>query len=131
MVLLNWSDARLNAQAWQTDYNEVLPHSSLGYLTPLGFSRHGAASATVAVLLSIKRHCDPTSLLSKIKPKPVALVQKIGAGLRHQKASEIPSRWSLKQQLARERMILGWADENELQAIDKQGSYLAAVHISN
>jgi transposase InsO family protein len=61
-VLLNESDARLKAQAWQTDYNEVRPHSSLGYLTPLEFSRRSAASATVAALPSLQQHCDPPSL---------------------------------------------------------------------
>ena len=62
-VLLNESDARLKAQAWQTDYNEVRPHSSLGYLTPLEFSRRSAASATVAALPSLQQHCDAPSLL--------------------------------------------------------------------
>lgn len=62
-VLLNESEARLKAQAWQTDYNEVRPHSSLGYLPPLEFSRRSAASATVAALPSLQQHCDAPSLL--------------------------------------------------------------------
>jgi putative transposase len=33
------SDARAKLQAWRQDYNEVRPHSSLGYLTPRDYAR--------------------------------------------------------------------------------------------
>jgi len=28
----------MNAEAWRVDYNEVRPHSSLGYLTPAAYA---------------------------------------------------------------------------------------------
>jgi transposase InsO family protein len=61
--LLSETDARLKATAWQQDYNEARPHSSLGYQTPAEFSRRRAASATVAALPSLQQPCDPFSLL--------------------------------------------------------------------
>lgn len=37
--LLNEHDARVKARAWQQDFNDQRPHSSLGYLTPSEFAR--------------------------------------------------------------------------------------------
>ena len=41
---LNWflgpADARVTIEDWRTDYNRDRPHSSLGYLTPLGFKQN-------------------------------------------------------------------------------------------
>ena len=34
----NLFDARRQAEAWRRDYNEVRPHSSLGYRTPAAFA---------------------------------------------------------------------------------------------
>jgi len=35
-------DVVMKAEAWRVDYNEVRPHSSLGYLTPAGYAAmHG------------------------------------------------------------------------------------------
>ena len=33
------ADARAKPQAWRRDYNEVRPHSSIGYLTPAEHAR--------------------------------------------------------------------------------------------
>jgi putative transposase len=38
-VFLSLDDARQKIEAWRQDYNEVRPHSSLGNLTPIEFSR--------------------------------------------------------------------------------------------
>ncbi len=61
--LLSERDARLKANAWQRDFNEVRPHSSLGYLTPAEFSRRSAASVPVAALPPLQQHCDLVSPL--------------------------------------------------------------------
>src|SRR5205823_2429467 len=37
-------DAKVGAEQWRQHYNEVRPHSSLGYLTPLEFKATCAAS---------------------------------------------------------------------------------------
>ena len=39
-------DARVGIEQWRRHYNEVRPHSSLGYLTPLEFIRTGVAGIT-------------------------------------------------------------------------------------
>src|SRR6185295_6388212 len=39
-------DAKVGAEQWRRHYNEVRPHSSLGYLTPLEFKAAGAAGLT-------------------------------------------------------------------------------------
>ena len=40
---MNWftdiADAREKIELWRRDYNEVRPHSSLGYLTPMEYLR--------------------------------------------------------------------------------------------
>ncbi|AMV30481.1 IS2 transposase TnpB [Pirellula sp. SH-Sr6A] len=46
--LLSEQDARLKARAWQNDFNEKRPHSSLGYLTPSEFARLCGASPSLA-----------------------------------------------------------------------------------
>ena len=56
--LLGLADARLKARAWREDFNDVRPHSSLGYLPPSEFARRCAASATVAALPSLQLHSD-------------------------------------------------------------------------
>jgi putative transposase len=33
------ADARAKLEAWRRDFNEVRPHSSLGYLTPAEYAR--------------------------------------------------------------------------------------------
>jgi transposase InsO family protein len=39
----NRVEAKVGIEQWRRHYNEVRPHSSLGYLTPLQFkTRHGA-----------------------------------------------------------------------------------------
>jgi putative transposase len=39
-------DAKVGTELWRRHYNEVRPHSSLGYLTPLEFKATGAAAFT-------------------------------------------------------------------------------------
>ncbi len=46
--LMNEQDARLKARAWQFDFNEQRPHSSLGYLTPSEFARRCGNSSPLA-----------------------------------------------------------------------------------
>jgi transposase InsO family protein len=50
--------ARKLTMAWQRDYNEVRPHGSLGYLSPVEFSGRCVASATAqaAPEPSLQRH---------------------------------------------------------------------------
>ncbi|MBX3422632.1 MAG: integrase core domain-containing protein [Pirellulaceae bacterium] len=56
--LLNELDARLNACAWQHDFNQQRPHSLLGYLTPPEFAlRCGASSRRVGT-----GDCSPAPL---------------------------------------------------------------------
>ena len=60
------ADARSKARAWKDDFNDVRPHSSLGYLTPSEFARRCADSIPVAALL-------PWNLHSELpKPLPVS-----------------------------------------------------------
>jgi len=46
-LTLNWFrnrvEARVGIEQWRRHYNEVRPHSSLGYLTPLEFKATGGA----------------------------------------------------------------------------------------
>ena len=42
----NRVDAKVATEQWRRHYNEVRPHSSLGYLTPLEFKATGAADLT-------------------------------------------------------------------------------------
>jgi len=39
----SWAEARVVIEAWRRHYNEVRPHSRLGYLTPQQFSQHHRA----------------------------------------------------------------------------------------
>jgi len=41
---INLNHARKIVEEWRIDYNQVRPHSSLGYLTPEEFARKGAAT---------------------------------------------------------------------------------------
>src|SRR5688572_2317638 len=44
-VVRNRTDAKVSIEAWRRHYNEVRPHSSLGYLTPAEFkAKHLAGS---------------------------------------------------------------------------------------
>ena len=43
----NRVDAKVGVEQWRRHYNEVRPHSSLGYLTPAEFKASGAAMITV------------------------------------------------------------------------------------
>jgi putative transposase len=43
----NRVEARVGIEQWRRHYNEVRPHSSLGYLTPMEFKASGGASLTV------------------------------------------------------------------------------------
>ena len=43
----NRVDAKVGIEQWRRHYNEVRPHSSLGYLTPAEFKASGAATITV------------------------------------------------------------------------------------
>ena len=40
---LDVNEAREQIEAWRTDYNQVRPHSALGYLTPEGFAPQAVA----------------------------------------------------------------------------------------
>lgn len=51
-------DARALTKAWQEDYNEVRPHSSLGYVAPAAFARSQFASARATP--SLPRTAIPT-----------------------------------------------------------------------
>jgi putative transposase len=64
--ITNEADARLKARAWKDDFNDVRPHSSLGYLTPSEFARRCADSIPVAALLPWNLHSDV------LKPLPVS-----------------------------------------------------------
>lgn len=44
----NRVEARVGIEQWRRHYNEVRPHSSLGYLTPMEFKARGEANLTVA-----------------------------------------------------------------------------------
>ena len=42
----NRVDAKVGIEQWRRHYNEIRPHSSLGYLTPAEFKANGAATIT-------------------------------------------------------------------------------------
>ena len=42
--ILNLADAREKIETWRCDYNQVRPHSALGYLTPEEFAKSWAAT---------------------------------------------------------------------------------------
>lgn len=66
--LMSLEDSRLKARAWRRDFNDVRPHSSLGYLTPSEFARRCAASASVAALPSLQLHSDAQLSLPVSQP---------------------------------------------------------------
>jgi putative transposase len=45
---LDLADAREKIETWRCDYNQVRPHSALGYLTPAEFAQKSAASSGCA-----------------------------------------------------------------------------------
>ena len=45
---LDLADAREKIETWRCDYNQVRPHSALGYLTPAEFAQRSAASTGCA-----------------------------------------------------------------------------------
>ena len=47
------AEAREKIETWRKDYNQVRPHSALGYQTPEGFAARGAA------LRSPTAPCEP------------------------------------------------------------------------
>ena len=40
---MSWEEARMKIEAWRRDYNQVRPHSALGYQTPEEFAAHAVA----------------------------------------------------------------------------------------
>jgi putative transposase len=67
----NRTDAKVSIEAWRRHYNEVRPHSSLGYLTPAEFKakhlaglddgrRSPAMPARAAITKNAERLTDPT-----------------------------------------------------------------------
>jgi transposase InsO family protein len=56
----NQNQAQYMASNWRTAYNNVRPHSSLGYEPPAEFASRCAASAPVAALPSLQQHNEET-----------------------------------------------------------------------
>jgi putative transposase len=57
------AEARRIIEAWRVDYNEVRPHSSLGYLTPEEFASAWTEQAS-------PRTPQPAAVLGRVKAKP-------------------------------------------------------------
>ena len=55
-------EARLLTRAWKREYNEVRPHSSLGYVAPAAFAR--ACADSVRAAPSLHQHTLTTPILS-------------------------------------------------------------------
>lgn len=75
----NREEARVMIETWRAHYNDVRPHSSLGYLTPNEFKRkytesrqtNGATLLTEMVLCSRAGHARwPSSTQSSSSPRP-------------------------------------------------------------
>jgi putative transposase len=66
------AEAKVVIETWRRHYNEVRPHSSLGYLTPAAF----------AVRLATSASCDATARDAAVHgasaPRPVALPPRLG-----------------------------------------------------
>lgn len=62
-VFTSLGHARRIIEAWVTDYNEVRPHSSLGYLTPEEFAAAWTEQAS-------PRTPQPAVVLGRVKAKP-------------------------------------------------------------
>jgi hypothetical protein len=45
-MVRNRDDAKVSIEQWRCHYNEIRPHSSLGYRTPLEFKRACVATMT-------------------------------------------------------------------------------------
>lgn len=69
--LLTLADARQKARAWQDDFNEHRPHSSLGYLTPKEFAIRCVASVpeqfppTAPPALPLQPHNESSTLTTQ------------------------------------------------------------------
>lgn len=61
-------DARAKLQAWRQDYNEVRPHSSLGYLTPQEYA--SALSGEFGRRAANPDHSARRPLASQLNPGP-------------------------------------------------------------
>ncbi len=62
-------EARRQAKAWRLDYNEVRPHSSLGYRTPEQFARQAASDLSSAEW----RKAPHTPAPSSTHPSPLSI----------------------------------------------------------
>jgi len=58
-------EARMKIEAWRKDYNQVRPHSALGYQTPEEFAAQAAAAEKGAGAPAAARGASP--------PTPLAL----------------------------------------------------------
>lgn len=62
VILLVWFrnrvDAKVGIEQWRRHYNEVRPHSSLGYLTPMEFKAADAARITTGRSAATPPHAD-------------------------------------------------------------------------
>jgi hypothetical protein len=61
--IVSVEDARVKARLWKDDFNDVRPHSSLGYLTPSEFARRCAGSAPFAARTPLHQHSEKTEPL--------------------------------------------------------------------
>lgn len=61
--IVSVEDARVKAHLWKDDFNDVRPHSSLGYLTPSEFARRCAGSAPFAARTPLHQHSEKTEPL--------------------------------------------------------------------
>jgi putative transposase len=72
----NRSDAKVSIEAWRRHYNEVRPHSSLGYLTPAGFkAKHladgaGGRSPAKAARADVTTNGAPRALTRLLNSSP-------------------------------------------------------------
>lgn len=64
----NRADARVRIEQWRRHYNDVRPHSSLGYLTPMEFKAAGVADPDGGARADQEEHRqepdEPTTLIN-------------------------------------------------------------------
>ena len=58
----NLAEARYLAETWRNEYNQIRPHSSLGYRTPVEFAATCAASGSASLRLRPRRSQAPQPL---------------------------------------------------------------------